>query len=984
MRHLGKDTEYEDIATQRDYKDYVDIEIERLREEFEEKDVVIDVDQFMSDTSTNAVGNSTVKAYVDECVNDLNTSLRDTDSLVENLDGRVEHLEDNQITVDLGLSDTSTNPPQSRVVKSYADNYIAGKPKGFTNPSNRGVPIYDSASGQWLIQVLPSASTGAANLTELADVMIDTPVDGQNLVWDANTKKFRNRTITGYDSVNKDVIFSNSGYLDSTNGVINESTYVYSDYIPLSMLKGVKVTLYATGNVRYFSLFTFRKRSISYEIGNWSTYTINMDDYMDIDGAYYVRFSGRKIDAKVENLAPASTFGIGDIYPEIIGNPFIQNPCYITTSGSFNTNASDAAGYIATKYIRVEALVGAKYSAYVASSNALSLAFYDKYGNYISGLRRSTEDFYTITSSDIPEGAYYAALCGMSSRYPIVTFAQSAIATVNKIEADTPKIYRFSNSNGCAEEITDDITQIDVDGQPTSSIGAANNVTKIFLGKIKASDKLYIRFRFKVNDDINVDGSNLREIFTMVGGATNKIGFLPTAFIQNTQSNLSYADLLGQAKIRNLFGTTNGTMFTLDGWANKRWCGQRSFGIRYIGSESSCIIYNDGISLSTSVGDSWTLSQYETVYELYKAIEANGNYEVRPYEILERVPSELAKFDGIEMINTRGGIANNDWFYIPLAVNEEWHTFELMVDSGVYGSYPIVSIDGKGTYLPNSYNSTMFTAAGKNVTLYIGGSADGANLDITYKDIEVRKYDTGDAEMVYNATSGYTILSDWSPRILVYTMHDMSEAAAEDTTGQYVTATDKLYWFLDLARSKGYQPVTAHQVVDHVINGTPVPRKSILLVNDDIRLYVYLNRRLRSAFTANGWPITLALQDNQDTYTYDGRTYDVKDIVQMIRGAGGNAHSHYNGENVPNTVSGWESWMTHFGLCEDKLIDTTIQIYVNGYTNPMVVNEMLSEGVKGAFTTTSGIVSRMSNPLRIPRLYIDNVDSVGKIKNYVI
>lgn len=402
----------------------------------------------------------------------------------------------------------------------------------------------------------------------------------------------------------------------------------------------------------------------------------------------------------------------------------------------------------------------------------------------------------------------------------------------------------------------------------------------------------------------------------------------------------------------------------------------------YTDKKGNLFIKNDGTTIEiysgTEVLHSWILNNYSTVTQLFKAMQLESNIEVCMFELFDRTPSELCKFSDIPIVNLRKGEANNDTFYFLYAINSNWHTFEYMYDASKY-SRPIVQIDGHGTYV-DFYNVDIFN---KPIELVFGGSLTGSNCDVSYKDIDIRIENTEDAEMSINTIDGYTIISDESPRVLVYTLHDVPDVLTVDNTEIYSTSLDKLYYVLRLAKENGYQPVTVNDVVEFVKYGKKLPKRSILFIHDDIRLYIYLNKNLLSAYSSFCYPLTLALQNNSKEFTYNGTTYMVADLVSRMRGSHFDVVQHSDHSPSPSTQTELAVWLPNIERSEQINIDATIHVYPGGSTNPMFCEELKSNATKGAFTTTKGKVKSCSYDMRIPRYYVDMIP-ISQIKNEII
>ncbi len=688
---------------------------------------------------------------------------------------------------------------------------------------------------------------------------------------------------------------------------------------------------------------------------------------------------------------------INENFTEVKGNTFYK------AGGIYLSGAivSPETGYRYTDKINIEAIRGVAYKAATASTR-LTIAFFDKYNKFISGISSAVETEKTLTDAEIPTNAIYAIMSSILSINPYVNFSITEATKFNPPTELEIKRYTFSNKTGASDEIVGDMRQIDSAGNDTANIGAAGNVTIFPLGRLLGK-KTYIKFKFKINEDVNVtradldytgNDADMLNIFQLHQSSYNqRIGILAKPFIKHTYNSNDYVSMLGQAQFGSVWNVRNiQNIMTNDGFVNKLLAGERAFSLRYIGADyaartGAIFIENDGTTLRIyddvdTTLYSWTLSSYLTMTDLYNAIAAESNIELGIFEVLDRLPSELSKFSGIPLVTTRGSVANNENVFIHYGVNEYWHTFEWMYDPSSY-TRTIMQIDGHGTYVDFN-NSDTFN---KDITIAIGGTIAGSNVDISYKDIDIRIGNTLDAEMSINASDGYTIISDASPRLLVFTMHDIQDeldANLDSGTYQYSTALDKLYNVFKLAKEKGYQPVSVNDVIGFVKNGKQLPKRSILFINDDIRLYIFLNRKLLSAFSHFDQKLTLALQNNSSTFEYEGTTYNVVDLINRMRASGYDVVMHTDHTSTPITYSSYLTWLANIESSADLGIDSSVLIWAGGATNPMACEELRGEGIKAAFTTTKGKVKHCSNVMRIPRYYVDKVETISMIRNEII
>nr|WP_319265342.1 hypothetical protein [uncultured Draconibacterium sp.] len=690
-----------------------------------------------------------------------------------------------------------------------------------------------------------------------------------------------------------------------------------------------------------------------------------------------------------------------------VKDDLISDGSVFTNGGSISLTGgiiTPEPGYSYTDKLNIESIRGASYKAATAPTR-LTIAFFDRYDKFISGISSDDDSEKILTDAEIPETAIYAYVSSLTSIKPYIALTVADAVKFNRPTELEVKQYLFSNSEGSYDEIVGNMYQVDSGGDDVtnpSDIGALGNVTIFPLGDL-VGKKTYIKFKFKINEDINIsrpdldftgNDADMLNIFQLYQSLYNeRIGILPKPFVKQTYNAKDYVAMAGQSQFGSVWSVRNiQTFMTNDGFENKLFCGERAFSLRYIGADyasraDAIFLSNDGTtlriydSLDTTLF-SWVLSGYSTMSDLYNAMGSETDLELKAFEVLDRVPSELSTFSDIPIVVTRDASASNECVYVHYSINEYWHTFEWMYDPNSY-SRPIMQIDGNGIYV-DFYNGDIFT---RDITIAIGGTISGSNANISYKDIDIRIGNTLDAEMSINSVDGYTIISNDSPRVLVYTMHDVQDdldVNLDIGTYLYSTAIDKMYNVFKIAKQKGYNPVTINDVIGFVKYGKTLPKRSILFINDDFRLYVFLNRRFISAFAKFNYPLTLALQNNYTTFDYDGVTYNVSDIVDRMRSSNYDIIMHTDHSPTPDNYDDFLSWVDNIENSYDLGIDASILVWVGGVTNPMACEESISEGIRGALTTTKGKVKQCTYQMRIPRYYIDKVESISQIRNEII
>lgn len=424
------------------------------------------------------------------------------------------------------------------------------------------------------------------------------------------------------------------------------------------------------------------------------------------------------------------------------------------------------------------------------------------------------------------------------------------------------------------------------------------------------SNKMHIYFEFKQTTAVSSTSSSSYSKRLI---NANKVGYLYLAYkgsvYQNTELSQKYT-------FQVLSGSNSGSL-TPTALAYSRLNGEDAFSIQYtntVDANSVCTVdfgasavtvNVDGTTSTISVTSATTLTDLLTSLNAISGISAealivNGKTYA---DLLPVVSKSSASSTTLNLIYSGSlydstSYIDNPKVYVPLAVSNEWHSVEMIIDP--YGS---VSAALDGITVSATYDSTVVTAN----SLIIN---DGA-MPIVIRNLEVDYGSEGDAEIVDNlvapgTTPSKQLISSHNPRVLIYEGHGVdvctdAEAPISDTMA---CSTERLRILFDTARAKGYVPVTWEDIVEWKLNGKPLPKRCFTMMFDDWRFENFVDYDKRKPFLDANVKAGLAVITNDkvlsDTVTINGISYTAEQCVDIVKTAGWYPTSHTHGHRRIN------------------------------------------------------------------------------------
>lgn len=336
--------------------------------------------------------------------------------------------------------------------------------------------------------------------------------------------------------------------------------------------------------------------------------------------------------------------------------------------------------------------------------------------------------------------------------------------------------------------------------------------------------------------------------------------------------------------------------------------GKDAFSVKYTGAvssssvgtveftDSACIINIDGTTTTIDCTASTTLTDLVDAINAVSGIEAkefivNG----KTYGDLLPVVSKMTATSSTVNLIYSGVLSDSTQYYdateiyIPLAVDESWHSVEMIFDPD-----GLVTAALDGVTVSKSYSGAI-----NNNTVILNHN----NAPFEIRNLVV-DYDTqGDAEVIDNqASSSYTpakqLISDHNPHLLIFEGHGVDVCAEADApiTDNMACSTERLRILFDAARANGYVPVTWEQVINWKLNGGTLPKRCFTIMFDDWRFPNFIDYEKRNPFVGYNVRAGLAVITNNtaltDTVTINGLSYTGEQCVNIVKTAGWYPCSH--------------------------------------------------------------------------------------------
>lgn len=542
--------------------------------------------------------------------------------------------------------------------------------------------------------------------------------------------------------------------------------------------------------------------------------------------------------------------------------------------------------------------------------NNAGYAFYDSGQNYIIGANTIIDN--TIIS---PTGA-----CYLRFSTPTGTTDEVLLYAINDNNGENEGFIIKNNNQDQMPLLPSGTYLLDNNGKEidlSSNYGHDNQVLAIPVS-YKAKRSMVIRFKVKFNDDLNkkysgidytVENPNLLNFFGMTSGEHKiKLGVLPDNF-KNPDAISDYEvygqciGLQGTTKIKalNADNTSNTdhsriTALTFDNYRFKTLTGGRLFSVRWLDNtadnEDVCMS-NDGNVLKFyhysdgSIIAEYAMGSYATLTDLYEALRSNVHLEVRLYQHQNKTPADIIEFKDIKLVSKRTvvdgagtmlvdyptkTIYDNAPLYVLDKIDDGWHTVEIAADRQIDSGVFCCCVDG--TYLYAGTNPERISYYdGDSVTLYLGGDENGAKINCSIKDVEIKYDNNEDTEIVsYDSYSRPQIISNWHPKVYVIEGHSFSDTYPG---GQSVDRMDLIFKTLT---EKGYKSITLEELRKWVEDGVVTSKRMFYAIYDDHQYEIYLNPKLKDLHKRYNVYTGLAEITNQSWWDYDGERYQVPDI----------------------------------------------------------------------------------------------------------
>lgn len=617
---------------------------------------------------------------------------------------------------------------------------------------------------------------------------------------------------------------------------------------------------------------------------------------------------------------------------------------------------------------------------------------------------------------------------------------------ISKLETGASSIVIKNNNKNEEILLPDNAEILNASGTKVpieDNYGADGKVVKIPISTGSDTENVVVRFKVKFNSDLNkrsnsidytAENPSLLNFFSMVGGSNKlNVGVLPD-YVKNPDILSGYEaygqtiGMQGTTTIKAVnannvalkpYADMEENFLVYDNLFNKLLVGDQMFSIRWVDNTEEykdVCMSNNGTTLAfyhstdDSVISSYTLASYSTLLDLYNALDEDSHLEVKFYNLINkpngnpytqtRTPSDLMEFSGIMLVSKRSVIDGDNYVVgdYPTKVvydnppvmmydkvDGSWHIVEIAAQSDVYNGRFCVCVDGFYLYADESIGSLS------NPVIYIGGDENGAAINCSIKDIEIKFNYPEDTEVLQKNQYGHPMLvSNWNPKVYVLEMHEIEDIDdAEDVSSLDSTIYPRMEAIFLMMKEKGYVPISLDEFSRYVKTGELAYKRAYITSYDDTRYSIYLNPRIQSLhkrFGVHGHCVEIT---NRPTYVYDGTTYNVVDINDEMLRDGWEPMSHGR-----HQVYGRIDYETLLGYMEDSTSDTrALHIprkgfaYAGGSTNIMVSTALQEYGwefalgihIRVLFGFALDNVKRCNNNMCIPRHSMSQHNEDGRV-----
>ena len=825
------------------------------------------------------------------------------------------------------------------------------------------------------------------------------------------------------------------GYINSSGNFISSSgtTYYGSDFIPTypnAVFNSSNIVLSETICIAFYDENQEFISALNVDSFQNKTFTVPENGYFVRLSSFISEASGLSIsdalvwtDKPMRSYASLATEKLNKTKitnEEALQNfiPLVWSQGYINSSGNFIS--SSGTTYYGSDFIPTypNAVFN---SSNIVLSETICIAFYDENQEFISALNVDSFQNKTFT---VPENGYFVRLSQLNTTSTPIDNAR--VWTDNPMLAYT-KLFNVQDEHIVTDIVNNMKDESDLlpDGSQVisssgavepdlSNYGKSGYVTAIPL-KCKANtEKAVVRFKVRFTEDMNTSNPSITGSNAYIKiGALKRVGstaLYELSFVSKPNPVTNDSDVVGIAYNVSL------------GCANYNYSGIRKVdysGIRMLpiagdlslkiqwkdtgNAQSPTISNQNGVfeikNNNQSVG-SFTLSSYSTMEDFVKALQANEYINVEWYGLAGHTPSDMIEFSDINLTKSRqvntysdeGGqtptstltIEDNGYVYIRYKLDTKWHTFEIVADKSV-SDYVCVAIDG----VPfNRTERPIEQIFNENTVLYLGGTADGSNVNCEFSDLEVYINHLKDTELVYG-TDGYAIISDVTPRLLLgmgHTMNNDFESDVEETQ-----SADRMAKLFSKAKEKGYKPITLDDISDYIHTGKIPAKRGICIMYDDYQFPIYLNEKFRKIHTLFGQRPCFALYEHvgTPTFQYDDTTYNVSDLAKEILLYGWGIALHGLNESLGTTGYGELQKVLNrwYDLAVNLNYPRRYITYTGGSHNRMVLEECREKGFYLGVMTQAGNINivKNANPMYIPRFSVaKSSTSIEDLEGYLI
>ena len=385
----------------------------------------------------------------------------------------------------------------------------------------------------------------------------------------------------------------------------------------------------------------------------------------------------------------------------------------------------------------------------------------------------------------------------------------------------------------------------------TASItGTKGDPDAAYAFSLHLDDKAFnIRFRFRITE--NLLNQNKSAAIAKLGSSTLLTASpLPLYQMTSTQvyegsTKTNYWPCLGG-------GVRLGANTSIKTFNN---IGNVAFSVKYIGEGTEVSIENTGYALVLKEGENvhtLDFETYSTVPELYEAIKLLPGFAVDYRELNNRSCKDIAIFPECNLkptmytgVTGQSGAVITEYvdaaeFMIPYAVDETWHTVEVVKING--NIYSVCDGNVVKTIVETNLNDIVLTLGGE--------------CGVVFKELSISPNTIGDAEYVDGL-----VISSFNPYIIIYEGHGMDKVPSHKakTTDNMNTTIDRLQYVFSLLKNKGYKPVSITDVAEYYKGNIILPKRCYTLIFDDFRFDNVLDLDNRSVFTRFGVKPALAV-----------------------------------------------------------------------------------------------------------------------------